>query len=272
LERYSNYWNIMPSDRINVGLTSLSGWHAMQMLRLFANQPELGISEIARLLTISKTAVQRLVNALVKFDFLEQDPSTRRYRIGVGALYVGSLYLKGRSLENEARPFMRDTVRELGHTCQLAVLHDGAMTITVSIEGPGPIKYSVPVGHRLPVHTSATGKAVLSMHDDTEIEAILADIGMPQRTAKSLRTPAAMKEFLRPVRARGYAVNWEENTAGIGSIAAPIVDGHAISAVGIAFPVSAVRKADIPMMGARVAECARAISQRLTALSKPSAA
>jgi DNA-binding IclR family transcriptional regulator len=244
----------------------------MQMLHLFANQPEMGISEIARALAISKTAVQRLVNALVKFDFLEQEPTTRRYRIGVGALYVGGLYLKGRSLENEARPFMRDTVRDLGHTCQLAVLHDGAMIITVSIEGPGPIKYSVPVGHRLPVHASATGKAVLSMHNDLEVETILADIGMPQRTAKSLRTPAAMKDFLRQVRARGYAINWEENQAGIGSIASPIVDGHSISAVGIAFPVSAVRKSDLPMMGTRVAECARAISQRLTVLSKPSAA
>jgi IclR family acetate operon transcriptional repressor len=167
---------------------------------------------------------------------------------------------------------MRDTVRDLGHTCQLAVLHDGAMIITVSIEGPGPIKYSVPVGHRLPVHASATGKAVLSMHNDLEVETILADIGMPQRTAKSLRTPAAMKDFLRQVRARGYAINWEENQAGIGSIASPIVDGHSISAVGIAFPVSAVRKSDLPMMGTRVAECARAISQRLTVLSKPSAA
>jgi DNA-binding IclR family transcriptional regulator len=262
----------MASERINVGLTSLSGWHAMQLLHLFANRQEIGISEIARSLTMSKTAVQRLVNALAKFEFLEQNPITRRYRIGVGALYVGSLYLKGRSLENEARPFMRDTVRDLGHTCQLAVLHDGAMIITVSIEGPGPIKYSVPVGHRLPVHTSATGKAVLSMRDDAEVEAILADIGMPQRTTKSMRTPAAMKEFLRQVRTRGYATNWEENQAGIGSIAAPIADGHSVSAVGIAFPVSVVRKADIPVLGARIAECARAISRRLTVLSKPSAA
>jgi DNA-binding IclR family transcriptional regulator len=244
----------------------------MQLLHLFANRPEIGISDMARSLTISKTAVQRLVNALVKFDFLEQDPTTRRYRVGVGALYVGSLYLKGRSLENEARPFMRDIVRDLGHTCQLAVLHDAAMIITVSIEGPGPIKYSVPVGHRLPVHASATGKAVLSTHEDADIETILATIGMPQRTAKSLRTPTAMKEFLRQVRARGYATNWEENQMGIGSIAAPIMDAHAMSAVGIAFPVAAVRKAEIPALGARVAECARAIARRVTVMSKPSAA
>lgn len=262
----------MASEQINVGLTSLSGWHAMQLLHLFAKRPELGVSEMARALDISKTAVQRLVNALVKFDFLEQDPSTRRYRIGVGALYVGSLYLKGRSLENEARPFMRDIVRDLGHTCQLAVLHDASMIITVSIEGPGPIKYSVPVGHRLPVHASATGKAVLSTREDAEVEALLASFGMLQRTAKTLRTTTAMKDILRQARTRGYATNWEENQMGIGSIAAPILDAHLLSAVGIAFPVSAVRKTDIPALGARVAECARAISRRLTILSKPSAA
>ncbi len=262
----------MARDQIDVGSVSLSAWHAMQLVHLFTDRPEIGVSEMARSLAISKTGVQRLVNALVKFDFLEQDAITRKYRIGVGALHIGSLFLRNRSLENEARQFMRDTVRELGHTCQLAVLHDKAMIITVSIEGPGPIKYSVPVGHRLPIHASAVGKAVLSTRDEAEVEAILATAGMPQRTARSLKTPVELKEVLRQVRSRGYSVNWEENQLGIGSIAAPIADGHWLSAVGIAFPVAAVRKAEIPALGARVAECARAISRRLMVLARPSAA
>src|SRR5687767_3531200 len=136
----------MSREPVNVGSVSLSVWHAMQLLGLFAARPELGITDMSRALSISKTGVQRLVNALVRFDFLEQDPATRKYRIGVGALHVGSLFLQNHSAENEARLFMRDVVRELGHTCQYAVLHDKAMIITVSIEGPGPIKYSVPVG------------------------------------------------------------------------------------------------------------------------------
>jgi len=262
----------MARDHFDVGSVSLSAWHAMQLLYLFTDRPEIGVSEMARSLEISKTGVQRLVNALVKFDFLEQDPITRKYRIGVGALHVGSLFLKNRSLENEARQFMRDTVRELGHTCQLAVLHDKAMIITVSIEGPGPIKYSVPVGHRLPIHASAVGKAVLSTRDDADIEGMLAEAGMTQRTARSLKTPVELKEVLRQVRSRGYSVNWEENQVGIGSIAAPIMGAHSGSAVGIAFPISAVRKADIPAFGARIVECARAISRRLTVLTRPSAA
>lgn len=262
----------MPRDQIDVGSVSLSAWHAMQLLHLFADRPAIGVSEMARSLAISKTGVQRLVNALVRYDFLEQDPATRKYRIGVGALHVGSLFLRNRSLENEARQFMRDIARELGHTCQLAVLHDKLMIITVSIEGPGPIKYSVPVGHRLPIHTSAVGKAVLSMRSDAEIEAILASAGMTRRTARSLKTPVELKEALKQVRARGYSVNWEENQPGIGSIAAPIAGSPSGAAVGIAFPIAFVRKADIPIFGARVVECAHAISRRLTVLMRPSAA
>ncbi len=262
----------MSRDQVDVGSVSLSVWHAMQLLGLFGTRPELGITEMSRALSISKTGVQRLVNALVSFDFLEQDPGTRKYRIGVGALHVGSLFLNNRSAENEARLFMRDVVRELGHTCQYAVLHDTAMIITVSIEGPGPIKYSVPVGHRLPLHASAVGKAVLSTRDDAEVEAILAGAGMAPRTAKSLKTPVEFKEVLRQVRARGYAINWEENRAGIGSIAAPIATRHSVSAVGIAFPISTVRKNDIPVFGASIAECARNIARRLTAMSTSSAA
>jgi IclR family transcriptional regulator, KDG regulon repressor len=250
----------MTRGQIDVGSVSLSAWHTMQLLNLFADRPEMGVSEMARSLAISKTGVQRLVNALVKFNFLEQDPITRKYRIGVGALHVGSLFLKNRSLENEARQFMREIVRDLGHTCQLAVLHDKAMIITVSIEGPGPIKYS------------AVGKAVLSTRDEDEVETILADAGMAPRTTKSLKTTVELKEVLRQVRSRGYSVNWEENQVGIGSIAAPIAGIQTASAVGIAFPIAAVRKADIPAYGARVLECGRAISRRLTVLPRPSAA
>jgi IclR family KDG regulon transcriptional repressor len=260
------------NEEVDIGSVSLSVWHAMKVLGLFGSSPELGITDMSRALSISKSGTQRLVNALVHFDFLERNPDTRKYKIGVGALQVGSFFLQGRSIENEARPFMRDVVRELGHTCQYAVIHDSHMIITVSIEGPGPIKYSVPIGHRLPLHTSAVGKAVLSTRSDAEINTALVDAGMPARTEKSLKTPLDMIKLLRQVRSRGYAINWEENQPGIGSIAAPVTLRHATSAIGIAFPISSVRKADLPVYGEKIAECARKIAGRLDGMTSSTAA
>jgi IclR family KDG regulon transcriptional repressor len=262
----------MSREQVNIGWVSLSVWHAMQVLGLFAAKPELGITDMSRALSISKSGAQRLVNALVCFEFLERDPDTRKYKIGVGALQVGSLFLQNCSAENEARPFMREIVCELGHTCQYGVIHDNGIIITVSIEGPGPIKYSVPIGHRLPLHTSAVGKAVLSTRNDNEVEAILTSAGMPARTEKSLKTPLDIIKLLCQVRARGYAINWEENQPGIGSIAAPITRRHSGAAIGIAFPIASVRKSDQRAYDEKVADCARKIAMRLSGGTSSTAA
>lgn len=48
---------------------------------------EVGIRELARSLSMPTTVVHRLVSTLKDFGYIEQDPGSRRYRIGSGAFF-----------------------------------------------------------------------------------------------------------------------------------------------------------------------------------------
>lgn len=245
---------------------SMSVDRAMELLGLFGpERTEIGVSEMSRALKLPKASVQRMVLALVRHDFLDQSPQSRKYRIGIGAFQVGSLFVNSRRLERTAEPVMRETVAELGHTCQFSVLRSGLMVVTASVEGSGPIKYSVPVGYQLPLSTSAVGKAMLSLMADDEIDAILARGGMPRRTPHSVTDPGRLKAELHATRERGYSVNWEENQPGVGSVAAPIVspDGRPAAVLSIGFPVSFVARSEIPSLGKAIVSKATDVARQL---------
>jgi DNA-binding IclR family transcriptional regulator len=69
---------------------------------------------------------------------------------------------------------------------------------------------------------------------------------------------------LAGIRARGYSINWEENTPGVGSIAAPILDqtDGLLAVLSIAFATSQVDKRQTSALGAHVARTAAEITTR----------
>ena len=62
---------------------------ALDILCLFQQAEELGISEIAREMGLGKSTAYGLVNSLVSRGFLEQSVTSKKYRLG------NSRYFKG---------------------------------------------------------------------------------------------------------------------------------------------------------------------------------
>ena len=247
------------------GNLSQTAARAFDILRCFdRNTLELGITEISIRLGLPKTIVFRLVQTLRHYDFLEQNLDTLRYRIGIGAFEVGILF-KSSTLEAESAPFMRQLVDETGHTAQLAVLHRNEMVIVARMEGRGPVKYGVSVGERRALHSSAVGKAVLSILNEEQLDAILRQISLKKMTNSTLVDRKALNEDLAQTRARGYSVNWEENTLGVASLAAPVSSrhSHALAALSLAFPAHPAAKKDLPKIGKLLSVAARGLAARI---------
>ena len=206
---------------------SLTASRALRVLCAFDDAaPELGVSEIARRLGLSRTVVQRLLHKLEAHRFLEQDQDSRRYRVGVQAFRVGNLFAPGRRFEEAARPEMDALAGRTGFTVYLSVLRGDDMVMTAAVEGRGPIRYYARVGQSLPLHSSATGKVALAQLGTARAAELLARTGMRRMTAQTVTDRRALLAQLAEVRARGHSVNWEENTAGVASIAAPILDAR----------------------------------------------
>lgn len=244
---------------------SLTASRALQVLSVFdSNRSELGVSEIARTLDLSRTAVQRLVQTLEMHQFLEQNPRNRKYRIGVQAFRIGNLFALGRQLEVLARPDMEALGAKTSFTVYLSVLRHNTMVMTAAVEGAGPIRYFAQVGQRFPLHSTATGKVALAQLPPEAASLLLEESGMPPVTANTVTDRNVLMADLPGIRARGYSVNWEENATGVGGIAAPILDqaGALLAVLSIAFATSQVDRRQTAALGAHVARTASEITTR----------
>jgi IclR family acetate operon transcriptional repressor len=239
---------------------SLTVARALQILLSFGDgRSELGISELGRELSQHKVSVQRNMRALEKYGFVEQNPVTRKYRIGVQVHRLGRLFAYSRLVETHAEPLMQDLVTDTGYTSYLATLRKGKMLIIASYEGNGPIRFSIPVGTVLPIPGTAVGKAALSVLDDEEQQAVLRTTDL---------AGAELKRFLRElaeVRKAGFATVDSKHFPGVGAVAAPILgsQGQLVAVVSIGFAVGQATRAKVLELGRQIQTTAGEIARRL---------
>jgi predicted transcriptional regulator len=69
------------------GTQSIS--RTLDVIECFIDVPERGVNEIARLCGLSPSTAHRVVRALVAREYLEQNASRNRYRLGRSAVQFG---------------------------------------------------------------------------------------------------------------------------------------------------------------------------------------
>jgi IclR family transcriptional regulator, KDG regulon repressor len=123
---------------------------------------------------------------------------------------------------------------------------------------------------RKPVHCTAEGKALIAFQPPMLIERII-NAGLERRTPRTMIDPAALREELAKVRARGYATDDEEYELGVRGIASPIRDdsGNSVAAVGVNGPAQRLTKNRLRALAGHVNAAAKAISVRLGAKANP---
>jgi len=106
------------------------------------------------------------------------------------------------------------------------------------IEGNQPLRLTVDLGRRIPIHAGSGQKVRLSFMHEPDIETILA--GPLARLCKNTITdPDLLRSDLAGIRERGWTISFEETHEGTWAIAMPILDatGHSAAAVALAGPV-----------------------------------
>src|SRR5947208_9365401 len=216
----------MPSAEGTTG-TSQSLERGLAILSSFASdRPLIGVSGLSRELDLSRSTAHRYVATLAKLGYLQQDPDSKRYRLGPKVLDLGFSAINSMDVREISAPHLRQLSDETGYTVNLAIL-DG--TDVVYIErcrsarpGQREIDLNLHVGARLPAYCTAMGKAILAFVPDERLEEIIPRIHFAPRGPNTLTDPMAFREALRKIRRLGGAVNNEERAYGLRSIAAPI--------------------------------------------------
>ncbi len=241
---------------------------------LGASDIELGVRDLARELNLAKSIVQRLLNTLSDRAFVEQEAVTRKYRIGPKAFEIGSGFTRGGSLAEVGLPELEKMAKAYQLNSYLGILRDHEALYLATIQSGGPIAIQVSPGDRIPLHSTALGKALLIDMTDAEIKATFGSARLEKRTSSTKISVSALVAEIRSAEKTGYTLSLGENIIGIYSFGAPIRDssGRIVAAISGALPQAMVQKNSLPQLGGAVAAAAARISQRLGASSRVLAA
>jgi len=240
------------------------------LVHLGQNGPEMGITQIATALSINKTTTHRLLNAMERFQIIEKNPHSERYRLGLKLHELGTRAVESRTLRSEAHAALLELAGESRESVSLAVPGSGGIMCLDRVDSRDTvIAVRTPVGACFPAHCTAVGKAVLAHLPEKEIEIILAAAvaanGLPRFTASTLTRIPALKENLRQIIQRGYALDNQELERGLSGVAAPIRtnEGHVLGAVGMAGPTLRFRGKELAKKIALTREAADRISSSM---------
>lgn len=205
--------------------------------------PSLTLAKVARANGLSMGTAHRYLLTFKKLGYITQDPETKRYRLTPKVLTLGFSVFRGMNLRSRIFPSMLEVARELDTTTQCAILDGTEIVYIERVRASGLVNLDLTTGSRLPAYCTSMGKAILAFLPEEESLELIEKMDFVKQTQYTITDKKALWEELKVVRARGYAINNQELTLGLRTLAAPIFKdgGRVEAAFGLSFPCDRVQ-------------------------------
>ena len=243
----------------------------LALLKLFnRTDSEMTVADLVRRSQMPRAVVQRIIFTLEREGFLERSPISFRYRIGVAACELGALYLAGNPLVQSSDAILRQLADEAEFPVYLGTRIGAEVTILALHQGQTAIRFLWSPGDRLPVATTALGKAMLMHMDPAVLDSLIGRGVLPGLSAQSIRTRAELDAQLDNYRASGWVPAFEESLPGVYAIGAAILSdiGAPLAGISVSFLRNESDAGQLERIGSLVLEAAAAISERSRILSE----
>jgi DNA-binding IclR family transcriptional regulator len=239
--------------------------NAIAVLRTFtADEPLLGVTEIASRVGLHKSTVSRILATFEQERLVERDPETRRFRLGLGLIAVAGPLLAELEERRVAYPVLRELAEQTGETSALMVWNGAESMCVEQIASHHQIKHTTPLGARYKDAMSASVQVFLAAEQGERVRALLrsGEISYPGLDDAGLDGYQAR---LKDVAERGWAVNYGESSVDEVGVSAPVYDhrGDVAAAVLIPAPRFRVSPERLQSLGEACTAAAHKVTTRL---------
>lgn len=239
--------------------------NAIAVLRTFsADEPLLGVTEIANRVGLHKSTVSRILATFEQEHLVERDPETRRFRLGLGLIAVAGPLLAELEERRVAYPVLRELAEQTGETSALMVWSGADAMCVEQIASHHQIKHTTPLGARYNDALSASVQVFLAAESPERVRTLLrsGSIAYPGLDDTSLEDYIVR---LEDVGRRGWAINYGESSLDEVGVAAPVYDhrGDTVAAVLIPAPRFRVSPDTLQSLGESCMAAARRVTSRL---------
>ncbi|WP_134704201.1 IclR family transcriptional regulator [Ammoniphilus sp. YIM 78166] len=239
--------------------------NALRILKSFTmEEPEKRMADLAKTLGVGKSTISRLMLTLASEGFVVKDPESQKYRLGVSLLSLSSIVTSQLDVHRESLPVLQRIVEDINETTHVSILEGSRVTYLNTVESSHRVRFFVRVGESNPSYCTSSGKAILAFQDEQTLEEILSEELVPF-TKSTIINPDQLRQNLKEIREKGYAISRSELLDGVVGIAAPIRNqsSHVFAAVSIVGPVQRMNSKNLATYANKVKDAANEISRRL---------
>ena len=216
-------------------------------------------ADLAARARLPKATISRFTHTLSRLGYLAPDPAGAGYRLDPHVLTLGFPVLARHGVRELARPLLQALATSEGVAVSIG-LRDGAHMIFVErVRSPAHSAMQQDIGTRVPIATTALGRAYLAGMAEPERTALMQELratGLPGWWGPVRK--AIDREIARH-RSHGYCLGGDW-LAEVNGVAVPLaLPGRALLALGCGAPRDRVPEARLNALGERL----KSIVQRL---------
>jgi IclR family pca regulon transcriptional regulator len=206
----------------------------LTVIRAFdAEHPVLSLSEVAAATGLSRAAARRFLHTLVHLGYMHNNGG--RFSLRPKILELGYAYLSSLTLPEVALPHLEELVEQVRESSSVSELDGEDVVYIARVPTKRIMRVTINVGTRFPAYATSMGRVLLAAQPDEWLDKYLSSVTLRGLTDHTITTPAGLRQELRKIRGRGWALVDQELEEGLRSLAAPIRDakGTVIAAVNV---------------------------------------
>ncbi|MDW7674050.1 MAG: IclR family transcriptional regulator [Bacillota bacterium] len=237
---------------------------ALSILELLSDFEEgLGLLEISSKLSLHKSTAHRLLASLIQNGYVEQNQSTNKYKLTFKLFELGNKKVEKMDILTLAKPYLTDLMEQTNETVHLVIRENKDIVYISKVESSNTIRMISSIGKKSPMYCTAVGKAILANLPEVEVNHIWSNTEINKLTEYTITDLNKLKEELKKIKERGFAIDEEENELGVRCIGAVIYDhqGNPNAAISISGPATR-------MTDEKIVDSARLLLQQSMKISK----
>lgn len=189
------------------------------------NRLPVRLQDLSEQLGTPQPTLLRYLNAMIKDNYVYQDEDTKRYALTWKICRLGHQIRSNLGIRSIVGPYLNSLSNELNLGSCLVTL-DGYESIYVDlVEDPSDRTDTLQrIGKRAPLHTTGSGKIMLSTFTEYELDEYIREKGLVQLTENTITDVALLKEELEAARKLRYARDKQECEPDVQCISVPVYD------------------------------------------------
>lgn len=220
-EQQRRYGVRVDEDKSRQLVTALA--RGLEVLRCFRpGENYLGNHQIAERTGLPKATVSRLTFTLTQLGYLLYSETEGKYRLGTGVMALSYAFLSSMDIRERARPLMQEVADHSKVSVALGTRDRLDMVYIERCRGAAAVTLLLDIGSRLPIGTSAMGRAYLAALPVRERENLL----YMMRETDPQGFPiirSGVEDAMAQIAERGFYASFSDWTEGVNAVGVPII-------------------------------------------------